>query len=397
MSIVILNWTGGESSQFADQSDYLKTVFQAEGKTVRIIDLGDQFLPELLEEHKTNGVEFAFTWDGFGSRLKSDGSLMSSVWDDLQIPLLCYHRDHPSLNLENHITLSSWVGHIYAAQSYANFANKYFPRKGQALFLEFPIIFQKNKIDKFSGDYFVLLRDLEDNVKTYESWSGVPQRNLVEFLGNADEEISAEFVRGNRKNLHDTIDELLTPSVLEKIQQDFVAEQEISVRFIAHNLLHKIYRNMVSEYLVLELADMPLKVYGYGWDRFKAMNNPKHEFLDVGPVTHSSAPFSSNYGILDVADVNDMLSEHTQRAAAQSSAFLVGASWPHHASLGSDFSDLFFDGVPGNLYSKAEWIMKSPALYREKCQYFTELHCANFPVSKYLNQLVALADSVRGR
>jgi len=224
----------------------------------------------------------------------------------------------------------------------------------------------------------------------------VPQRNLVEFLGNADEEISAEFMRGNRKDLHDTIDALLTPSAFAKIQQDFVAEQEISIRFIAHNLLHKIYRNMVSEYLVLELADMPLKVYGDGWDRFKAMNNPKHEFLDVRSVPHSAAQFSSNYGILDVADVNDLLNDQTQRALAQSSAFLTGTNWSHQSSLGSDFSDLFFDGAPGNLYSKAEWIINSPALHREKCHFFAEEHRAHFPTSKYLKQLSAFAQAVWG-
>lgn len=395
MSIVILNWTGGENNQFADFSDCLKSVLQEEGKAVRIIDLGDQFLPELREEHKTNGVEFAFTWDGFGSRLKSDGSQMPSVWDELQIPLLCYHRDHPSLNLENHSANSSWVRHAYAAQSYSNFANKYLPRKEQALFLELPIIFPKNNIEKFSGNYFVLLRDLEDNVKTYESWSGLPQRNLVDFLGNADEEISAEFIRGNRKNLHETIDALLTPTAMEKIQQDFATEQEISVRFIVHNLLHKTYRNMVAEYLVLELADMPLKIYGNGWDRLKAMNNPKHEFLDVDSVARGATQFSSNYGVLDVSDVNDLLNDQTQRAAAQSSAFLAGANWSHQASLGSDFSDLFFDGAPGNLYSKAEWIINSPALHREKCHFFAKEHRAHFPVSKYLKQLSALAEAVR--
>lgn len=78
MSIVILNWTGGEKNQFTDFSDCLKSVLQEEGKTVRIIDLGDQCLPELLEEHKTNGIEFAFTWDGLGSRLKSNSSLASA-------------------------------------------------------------------------------------------------------------------------------------------------------------------------------------------------------------------------------------------------------------------------------------------------------------------------------
>ena len=182
---------------------------------------------------------------------------------------------------------------------------------------------------------------------------------------------------------------------MAKIQHDFVAEQETSVRFIVHNLLHKIYRNMVSEYLVLELADMPLKIYGTGWDRFRAMNNPKHEFLDVGSLASGAAQFSSNYGILDVADVNDMLNDQTQRAAAQSSGFLHGTNWSHQSSLGGDFSDLFFDGSPGNLYSKAEWIIKSPALHREKCKAFTERHSENFPVSKYLNQLVASVDSVR--
>ena len=279
MSVVIVNWTGGENDPFTYVSRMHKNAFEELGRKVRIINLGDHFYSELLEEH-ANGIDFALTWQGLGSGIKSTPSQLTTIWDDLRIPLLCYQADHPSLMPMNHNAASVWIRHVYFAASFASFANKYLPRKDQASYLELPSVYPKVEVVQFVGDHFVLPKNLDDNLKTYESWNAAPQKNLVEFLGEADSQIAEEFRNGNRKNLHDVVDDLLTPEAFVKIQQDFNGEAEVHIRFIVHNLLHKIYRNMVSEYLILELADMPIKIYGRGWDRFKAMNNSNHEFLD---------------------------------------------------------------------------------------------------------------------
>ena len=394
MSIVIVNWTGGENDPFTYGSNRYKQEFEALGRKVRIINLNEQLIPELLKEHET-GIDFAMTWQGLGSRLKSTTSQLPSIWDDLQIPLLCYHGDHPSVMPANHEATSSWVRHIYFTQSFASFANSYFPRRAPAIFIQAPTVYPKQESSETAGDYFVLPKNIDDNLKVYESWKNAPQKNLVNFLGTADSEIAAEFRNGNRRNLHEVIDELLTTQELEKIQQELKGELPANIRIVVHNLLHKVYRNMVAEYTLLELSDMPIKIYGRGWDRFKALGNPKHEFLEGVVTADSSFQYSSNYGILDIGAVNDALHDRTLRAIGNRSSFLMGSAWPHNSLLDQNFSDLFFDGAPGNLYSKAQWIMSAPESHREKCRYFADLYKEKFSVLDFMNQLSEVASGVR--
>ena len=396
MSIVIVNWLGGSNDFFSYVNNDIKNTFEEIGKTARIINIGDQFFNELLDENK-KGIDFAFTFQGLGSGLQLNSA--NSIWEDLQIPLLCYHGDHPALYPINHNASSAWIKHIYSTPSFTSFANAYIPRHEPATFLEPPSFFAKKKIDLFIGDYFVLPKNLDDNLKTYQSWSdaSLSQKVLIDFLGDADQAITAEFTNGNRTNHHDVIDQLLTPDVLSRIQQELIGQSATAIRFLIHNLLHKIYRNMVAEYTLLELADMPIKIYGRGWDRFKALNNPNHEFFEGTSLADSSFLYQSNYGILDIAPISDGLHDRTLRATANGSAFLTASSWPHTTRLDQDFSDIFFDGTPGNLYSKAEWIIKSPNLHREKCQYFAERHHEKFPFAGFLMSLTEIAADLNKR
>ena len=87
--------------------------------------------------------------------------------------------------------------------------------------------------------------------------------------------------------------------------------------------------------------------------------------------------------------------DRTLRAIANRTSFLMGSAWPHQSALDKNFSDLFFDGAPGNLYSKAQWIMSAPKSHREKCQYFADLYEERFSVLEFLKRLSEVADSVR--
>ena len=96
-----------------------------------------------------------------------------------------------------------------------------------------------------------------------------------------------------------------------------------------------------------------------------------------------------------MAPVNDCLHDRTLRATASHSGFLIGSSWAHQSLLGQDFSGLFFDGTSGDLYGKAEQIMRSPEAHRKKCIDFAEEHRARFNFSEFLNHLDGLAEAIR--
>ncbi len=396
MSIVILNWSGNENESVASTSRIHKNAFEAQGRTVRVLNLDDQFLSELLKEQKGD-IEFAFLWQGEDSCVPSISSLLPQVWEKAGVPLLYYHTDHPSVRPDLHNTSSSWIRHVYFAQSFATFATDYLSRKEQAQYLELPSLYPTLNIKTFVGDYFVLPRHLEENSNIYQSWSTAPQSHLVELLGIADGHITKEFLFGNQRNLHEVIDALLTPEALINVRQDFKDESDATIRLVIHHLLHPIYRNLVSEYIISELADMPIKIYGRGWDRLKAKNNPKHQFYEGMSFDASAFQYWSNYGILDVAPVNDCLHDKTLRAMSFDAGFLTASNWTHQTQFSQGFSTLFFDGTEGDLRSKAEQIVRSPSAHREQCREFAELHRTQFTIANFLTQLDGLADSVRNK
>lgn len=388
MSIVILNWAKGENDPFTHFNDRLKKSFEQIGRTTRIIGIDEQLIPGLFDAHsKGTGIEFIFTWQGLGSQL-------TAVWDELKVPLLCYHGDHPCYNAENHSSASPWLRHIYSVPSFALFANTHIPRKIEATYFPPPILFDDAVKGNFVGDYFVLPKNLDDNRSTMDVWRHIPERHLSRFLLDAAGAIISEFRNGNHVNHHAVIESLLTADQLAILQKELGSDSINPVRMLVHALLDRIHRNAVSESILHELADIPLKIYGRGWDRFKAIGNGNHEFLSFDAVSDNSFQFASNLGIVDVAPIRDSLHDRTLRAMGNKGGFLMGSDWPHASLLGQDYSDLFFDGSLGNLRSKADQVMASPKAHRERCRDFASRYHTQFSLFSFVKYLEQVGQSV---
>jgi len=387
MSIIILNWAKGENDPFTYFSDRLKRSFEQIGRTTRIIGIDEQMVTNLFDAHgKGTGIEFIFTWQGLGSQL-------TSIWSELKAPLLCYHGDHPCYQIENHSPASPWVRHIYAVPSFALFANTHIPRKKEATYFPTPMLFDDKVKGNFSGDYFVLPKNIDDNRSTVGAWRNMPERHLSRFLIEAAGAVISEFRSGNHTNHHDVIESLLTPDLLSNLQHELRSDSHGAVRMLLHFLLDPIHRNAISESILHELSDIPLKIYGRGWDRFKAIGNGNHEFLNFNAVSDNSFQFASNYGIVDVAPICDSLHDRTLRAMGNQSGFLMGSDWPQVSLLGEDFSDVFFDGSLGTLRNKAEQVLASPRAHRQRCQEFALRYHAQFSVFNFVKYLESVGQA----
>ncbi|MEZ2311138.1 hypothetical protein AB6809_31320 [Paraburkholderia sp. RCC_158] len=397
MNIVILNWPDGENNPFGYFNSCLKACFEQLGRPTRIIDLGDGFGQELLDAH-SQGIDFVLTWQGLGIGATQHADKQSStIWDDLKIPLLCLHGDHPAHAPGNHKAMSPWVQHIYGAASFASFANRHIPRKHPATYVPLPTIFPDTVKGDFEGDFFVFPKNINDNVATFDAWSRASQRDTALFLLEAADAIISEFGRGNRQNHHDIIDSMLTPQVLQTLQTELMSGTELLVRMHVHSMLDKVHRNAIAEHTVLQLRDVPIKIYGRGWDRFKTCRSPKHEFLAFGALSDNAFQYASNYGVLDAAPTNDGLHDRTTRAMANQSSFLIGSNWPHASLLGKDFGELFFDGTPHDVADKARQVMEAPKAHRERCREFALYYRANFSLFGFLKHLESISNSIRSR
>lgn len=395
MSIVIINWQGGENDAFSYFSACMKQGLERMGRPTHIVNIDNGLIEELVEISKT-GIDFVILWQGVGLQIGATDTDPTTVWDQLKAPVLCYHGDHPCQTPKLHRATSPWVQHIYGTASFARFANTYFPRESSATFFPTPVWFTDGVKGRFEGNFFVFPKNIDDLDSTLDGWRQAPERRVASFLLDAADAIIGEFRAGNRTNHHDVIDGMLNAEVMAMLCED-LGSSEFAARVHMHTLLDKIYRNTVAEHVVSELKDVPLKIYGRGWERFQLRQNRHHEFFSFDAISDNAFQFASQYGIVDVAPIHDSLHDRTLRAMSNRSGFLIGSNWPYETFLGGDYGNLFFDGAPGALRARAELVMQSPEAHRAQCSDFGRHYQQHFSLFSFIKYLEGVSEMVRMR
>lgn len=395
MSIVIINWRGGENDPFSYFSACMKQAFERMGRPTHIVDLDDSTI-RTLAELNNEGIDFVILWQGLGLQLGTTDFNPVPIWDELNVPVLCYHGDHPCHMPVNHKATAPWVQHIYGTGSFATFANARIPRDHPATFFPTPVWFTDGVKGRFEGEFFVFPKNLDDVGATLDKWRGAPQRQVVGFLLEAADAIIAELGNGNRTSHHDIIDGMLNAETMAMLCRE-LGNDVLAVRLHMHMLLDKIHRNALAEHVVNDLKDVPLKIYGRGWERFRVRQNPNHEFLSFDAMSDNAFQFASQYGIVDAAPIHDGLHDRTLRAMGNRSGFLMGSDWAYETFLGGDYGNLFFDGAPGALRARAERVMQSPEAHREACRDFARHHQQHFSLFSFVKYIEGMSDIVRAR
>jgi hypothetical protein len=395
MSIVIINWQGGENDPFTYFSACMKQAIERMGRPTHILNLDDSIFGKLAEINN-KGIDFVILWQGVGLQLGATDTSPVTVWDQLQVPVLCYHGDHACHMPMNHKATSPRVQHIYGTASFAMFANRYLPRESNATFFPTPNWFTDGVKGQFAGDFFVFPKNIDDLDSTLDEWRAAPERRVASFLLDAADAIISEFRNGNRTNHHDIIDGMLNPEVMAALCAD-LKSSELPVRVHLHMLLDKIHRNAVAEHVVNDLKDVPLKIYGRGWERFRLRQNRHHEFLSFNAMSDNAFQFASRYGIVDAAPIRDALHDRTLRAMSNRSGFLMGSDWSYETFLGGDYGNLFFDGAAGALRARAERVMQSPEAHRAQCCDFARHYQNHFSLFSFVKYLEGISDMVRAR
>lgn len=395
MSIVIINWRGGENDPFTYFSRCMKQALERMGRPAHIVDLDDSVMDKLAVL-SNQGIDFVILWQGIGLQLGAANISSANIWDQMRVPVLCYHGDHPCHMPDNHNAASPWVQHIYGTASFAMFANTYFARESSATFFPTPVWFTDGVKGRFEGNFFVFPKNLDDLDTTLREWRETPTQRLSSFLLEATDAIIGEFRNGNHTSHHDIIDGLLNPEVMAALCKE-LQHPELPVRVHLHMLLDKIHRNVVAEHVVEDLKDVPLKVYGRGWDRFKLRQNPHHEFLAFDAMSDNAFQFASQYGIIDAAPIHDSLHDRTLRAMSNRSGFLMGSDWSYDTFLGGDYGTLFFDGAAGTLRDRAERVMQAPEAHRALCSDFARHYQSQFSLFRFIKYLEGMSETVRVR
>lgn len=391
MKIILLNWQNGENDPFTYFNRSLQEKLAINGRVAEIINLDKNFDFNISNTIRS-GVDFAITWQGIASGIinKKTGK---NLWEEFQIPLFCLHGDHPCHKIENHMTISKYVHHFYLAPSFCQYANQFIQRKTAAKFLQLPNIFQKKEGAQqvFYGDYFVFPKNHDDTIEMTKNWSkNLPEAIAKNFI-NISEAIRNEYTTGNTKNHHAIIESFFDENSLHQLKNFYGDKNDFATRNRVHATLDKFYRNYAAEHTLLSLKDTPIKIYGRGWERFQAIKNHRHEFFSFEKSAQGDFQFQSNYGILDIAPIQDSIHDRTLRAITNNNGFLIASSWNCSEFLGKEYFNHFFNGKPNQIRALVENVIQSPDDHRHSALEFKKAYDRSFGFHSFLKFFELLA------
>lgn len=388
MKTVILNWKEGENDPFSVTNRTIAEIFRRCGKDPYTLEITDPDWAEQLGQLAIEGVDFVFTWQGLGSNivLADNGE---SIWELLKVPLICIHCDHPAYMPANHTFESRYCFHLYENVDSARYSNKHFRTRKGGQVIDLPQLFLEQPVEATGDKAFHIIKNIRHTDTIEAEWAKTfPDFVLKAFLQ------TAEILKNRIKTepyveMHEVMDELITAEGWDW----FYEQTNPGLLHHFHSGLDYYVRSYKSMLLLNELHDVPLKIYGRGWDRLRA-NTPKYWTFDEGmAMANSQQLYYSRYGIIDVSP-SKKLHDRTLRAMANRRPFLSSANLEDSRCDAQSYQDLFFDFRPGQLRSKCEAVMANSERHLERARAFADLFNKAFHFQNFVDRLDALAHTV---
>lgn len=385
-NIIIIDWKGSENNALSYFNKSLKVMFEEQGYPAKLITLDDKFGANLLEEIN-RGINFVFSFQGLGLECYLNSDKTQTVWDLKNVPFITFHGDHPSHNLDAHKLYGKFIKHIYSTPSFSYFANKYIERDCQALAFQLPCIFKEERVSAFEKNKFVLLKNYADPIDlTRERIKGY-RTDLCEFIMGAAESIISAMDNDVNFDHHLYIER----EINERFFNSDICAGEI--RFGLHKILDHVYRLYATKKIVMELSNVPIDIYGYGWEQFKTPVGSKINFYSGLDASNSGRLFETNYGILDVAPTFDSLHDRTIRSCCKRTSFITTGKWA--SVLMPEFENLMPAFKNNNFLCAVERIMSNPGEHLEICNHFAEKLKSRFSAADFVAKLNMLAMTMR--
>ena len=366
MKVVILNWSEAENNPFEFSSKNYTELLEQGGREVVMLELTDKSWREQLLALKAEGVEFVLSFQGLGTNHYANGI---NFWDVIKLPIVCLHGDHPAHWPKNQNLDSRYCLHLYANAEWAQYANQHFHKKFAASVGARSLFPPEPPEDAPQGDFFVMAKNIKAPEIFEHHWkTDHPAHVSKAMLGAAAVlrdalRTSAQYVR-----VHELIDDYVESENIEFMKAKINPVFSHSV----HSQLDFYVRNFNAVRALEELHDVPLNVYGKGWDKLNTPRSSKHTFHPGKSTEDSRALYNSRFGLVDISPAQG-LHDRAKRAMSNRSSFACNAAMdfqyePHR------FPSIFFKLQSGSLRQIAEVIMADPASHRAACAEFAALY-----------------------
>ena len=388
MKTVILNWNGGENDPFTEVNRAIAEIFHKCGKETHTLQITDPMWAEQLGELAIEGIDFVYTWQGLGSNivLADNGE---SIWDLLKVPLICVHGDHPAHMPANHTFESKYCFHLYVNTEFTRYSNRHFRRKRSAYVIDIPQVFFEKPLEIEGEAVFHIVKNIQHTDVFEVEWA----KTLPDFALKAYLQ-AAETLKHSIKNevyvdFHAVLDDL----IVTESWGWFDEQQNPGWAHRFHSSLDHYLRSLKSLAMLDEIRDVPVNIYGRGWESFKENAPMCWKFYPGQAMADSQKQYYSLYGIIDVSP-SKRLHDRTRRAMANGTSFLSSANLEDSFNNLKPYQDLFFDFRLGQLRTKCEAVLANPAAHRERAREFADVYHNRFHFQNFVSRLDTLALSV---
>ena len=385
MKVVLLNWRVGENDPFSFVNATLRQHLRACGRNVEVIEITEEGWADQLASLVPGGIEFVFTWQGLGSSATlSEGG--TNLWDYLKVPLICLHGDHPSHMPLNHELESPYCFHLYTNAAFARYSNRHFRSTRSASVIDLPQVFREPRLERRTGDYFVLAKNVNHPEDTEAVWrQGMTKAEFAAYM-MAAETLKSRIAQESYVEIHDILDDLIVTNGL-----DWLNPTADPARYhLYHSQLDNYLRSYKSIAAVTAMRDFPLRVYGRGWDRVARNAPSSHVFAPGRNMADSQDIYYTRFGLVDISPAK-VLHDRTRRAMANGSPFLSSANLEDSFANIELFDQLFFSFRPAELQTRCAAVLHDPASHLELAQQFADLYHNTFRVNDFVNYLANFA------
>jgi hypothetical protein len=385
MKVVILNWKRGENDPFTVINATIRQHFHACGKNVEVIEITERDWPLRLAEIAPAGVEFAFTWQGLGSNVPV-GERGETLWDQLKIPLICVHGDHPSHMPLNHALESRYCFHLYTNADFARYSNRHFRRTRSASVIDIPQLHRERRLERREGDYFVVAKNINDPLHTENAWRQRLDSRVFDAYMMAAETLQSRIAREPYVEIHDVLDELIAQRNLDWLS----ASANIAGYHQYHSDLDHYVRSHKTVAALTSLRDFPVRIYGRGWDRIAQSAPTSHVFEPGRNMADSQDLYYTRFGLVDVSPSKG-LHDRTRRAMVNGGAFLSSANLEDTFTDIGRFDSLFFSFKTGALSERCAAVVRDPERHLEVARTFADTYHNRFHFKDFVNRIDGLA------
>ncbi|BBC79983.1 hypothetical protein Absy_008_149 [Acetobacter orientalis] len=363
--------------------EFMSFLDPAQFKT-HVINLMDTNWLAQLEPLTREGIFMAWSHAGIGAGLGNETEIL---WDQLKVPFVSVLADPPCWCVKNHFLRSRYVANAYIFPEWLNVQNRFVKSPQLSTTIPHLGITPNSKRDAIlwrnRPQRMVLVKSGGNPELRRKNWNSFPKRwrNILEEACD----IAIKLPTGDITDIF----------VDACIRHDLSPEHRVEIFYTLMYEADMYVREYRMNVLVRALLDLPVNIYGRGWDHLAPLAT-KANFYGPVDATHLSSVYASAQFLLNTSP-NVGSTAHERVGQGLDSRCVVVSD--HNTFSRENLSHIptfhGFDTSDLTLKEQLHTLYHAQKDYTDETQIGVDYIAQNFDCSKFMHSLLDIANEIR--